>query len=421
MDKLNKLRMLAGVAVKYTPSPKKSLMEAAPQPVVRQPLTRADLANKAAMHLNQAIKALNELDGTTLRNYADKANVQQNQIQDKIEASRDLHGHPQVGKKTMKKLNNRTVGRDRALTKLDPNRPRVYEAATQSLVEVLNTILENLGQGFEIDPPAEDDEHIQDPSEFAELSADADASAYGELGGEEDLTSPEVVAKIAAYAKEAGLGDEQATGDELDSVEQDLVGDERQLDDLGSEDDEFADDELDGPTEPLPGEDPGAVGEMEPGYGEDDGEFSEFDEAAPAITDKNESPNQLDHLEPSPTDDHDRKVSVPASVKTALRTQAAQARKEAKELGVADKDAKWFYENLAKMFEELLGHLDGGTVLDIKKAQIFMSSLMGPMLHKIPAEVVSFVAKGGAERTLKDYMKPVDKKYPVTGKLYKGE
>lgn len=404
MDKLNKLRMLAGVAVKHTPTPKKSLMESAQKgsmapkkklaPKSKKNMERrVKCTNEAAVHLTRAIEALKQVPAVDYLNDVD---------QHIADLSAVLEG---------------CAGKSGIVSLVE-----TYQAEYRTLAAVK--------EGFEIDPPAEDDEHIQDPSEFAELSADADAAAYGEMGGEEDVTSPEVVAKIAAYAKEAGfdaagedMGADMAAS-EMDPAEMDLVGDERQLDDLGDEemgDDEFADDEFDGPADPLTGEDPGAAGMEDPGYGEDDGEFAEFDEAAPAIVDKNESPNQLDHLEPSPTDDHDKKVTVPAALKTALRDQAAQARKEAKELGVADRDAKWFYENLAKMFEELLGHLEGGTVLDIKKAQIFMTSLMGPMLHKIPAEVVSFVAKGGADRTLKDYMKPVDKKYPVTGKMYKGE
>lgn len=136
--------------------------------------------------------------------------------------------------------------------------------------------------------------------------------------------------------------------------------------------------------------------------------------------DKDESPNQLDALDvPSQQDqtvgDHDQKINVPADIKKQLKDQADEARKEAEKLNVSNRDASYFYKDLARAFDDLRGHLEGGTVYDMKQAQIFMTSLMGPMLHKIPADVVRFISYGGKSRSLKDYMNKVDSKYPITG------
>ena len=136
--------------------------------------------------------------------------------------------------------------------------------------------------------------------------------------------------------------------------------------------------------------------------------------------DKDESPNQLDALDtPSEQDqsgggDHDRKIEVPAAIKSALKAEAAQARKEGKALNVSNREASYFYDDLAQAFDDLRTHLEGGTVYDIKQAQIFMTSLMGPMLHKIPDAVNDFVMRGGQNRSLKDHFTKVQG-YPIEG------
>jgi len=137
--------------------------------------------------------------------------------------------------------------------------------------------------------------------------------------------------------------------------------------------------------------------------------------------DKDESPQQLHALDtPSEQDqsggnDHDRACPCPARIKNLLKTEANEARDKAKKLSITDREDSYFYDDLAHAFEDLYNHLDGGTVYDIKKAQIFMSSLMGPMLHKIPRDVADWVVKGGQQRSLKSYMTKVDDKYPITG------
>lgn len=124
-------------------------------------------------------------------------------------------------------------------------------------------------------------------------------------------------------------------------------------------------------------------------------------------TDKDESPNQLDALGDPSQSDHETKVRVPAEIKSALRNEIADIRKKIDTLGGNDRDSKQFYIDLSNAFEELLGYLEIGTVIGIKKAQIFMPTLMGPILHKIPAEVVNFIAQGGQQRSLKDYVNKV--------------
>ena len=134
---------------------------------------------------------------------------------------------------------------------------------------------------------------------------------------------------------------------------------------------------------------------------------------------KDEGPTQL-HTgdEKSPQDQSDghdleAKFNVPSSIKSSLRSEIANIKAEAKKMGVTNKESAYFYTDMANAFEELLGHLEHGTIHHFKDAQHFATSLMGPMLHKIPANVWKFLANGGETRSLKDYMKKV--KDPITG------
>lgn len=137
---------------------------------------------------------------------------------------------------------------------------------------------------------------------------------------------------------------------------------------------------------------------------------------------KNESPTQLrtmDQQDNSPQDksgdDLSTKIKVPNGIKQSLKDEIRKAKAEAEKLDVRDKEASYFYKDLAKAFEDLLGHLDKGTRYDLKQAQVFAQTLMGPMLHKIPTKVWKYLVNGGETRSLKSYIKQVDKKYPITG------
>lgn len=137
---------------------------------------------------------------------------------------------------------------------------------------------------------------------------------------------------------------------------------------------------------------------------------------------KNEFPTQLRTMDQQDNskqdqagDDLTNKVKVPNGIKQSLRTEIEKAKREAEKLDVRDKDAATFYKDLARAFTDLLNHLEKGTRYDIKQAQVYAQSLMGPMLHKIPSDVWKFLTNGGETRSLKSYMQEVGKKYPITG------
>lgn len=131
--------------------------------------------------------------------------------------------------------------------------------------------------------------------------------------------------------------------------------------------------------------------------------------------DKNEVPTQLQNLGAASGVENERKVRVPAKLKTALKDGISKIEDDFERLSATDLDTRFFYKSLAKAFETLLDYLESGTVYDIKMAQVFLSSLMGPILHKVPATVTNFILKGGETPSLRDFMKPVDKKFPIVG------
>lgn len=144
-----------------------------------------------------------------------------------------------------------------------------------------------------------------------------------------------------------------------------------------------------------------------------------WDDPRDAKNQKDENPEQLrtsdekSDQDQSDGADIEADMKIPASVKKSLADASAEAKAEAKKMSVNNKDAAYFYNDLAKAFDDLKGHLDKGTRYDFKLAQTFAQSLMGPMLHKLPNDVWKFLTNGGQTRSLKDYMKPV--KDPITG------
>lgn len=131
---------------------------------------------------------------------------------------------------------------------------------------------------------------------------------------------------------------------------------------------------------------------------------------------KNEYTTQLDNRGDQSMDDYANKVKVPFKVKTELKAAIAAFERDAAKhhAGQSAEETKQFYLDAAEAFKELLGMLNGGTIMDVKKAQVYASSLMGPMLHKLPDVVWEFIVNGGQKRSLKDYMNPV-KKFPIEG------
>ena len=136
----------------------------------------------------------------------------------------------------------------------------------------------------------------------------------------------------------------------------------------------------------------------------------------PLDSDKNESPHQLCALGNQSSEEKDRTITIPAKLLTQLKDVVTEARAEADKTrnSYSRYETTKFYDDYANACEQLHDHLKGGTVGDMKNAQIHMSSLMGPMLHKIPDDVNDFVMRGGQNRSLKDHFFKVQG-YPIEG------
>jgi len=136
----------------------------------------------------------------------------------------------------------------------------------------------------------------------------------------------------------------------------------------------------------------------------------------PLDSDKNESPAQLDSLGNQSSEEHDQTITIPAKLLTQLLDVITGAKEEADKSrnSYSRYETTKFYDDYANACQQLHDHLKGGTVGDMKKAQIHMSSLMGPMLHKIPDDVSDFVMRGGQNRSLKDHFFKVQG-YPIEG------
>jgi len=109
--------------------------------------------------------------------------------------------------------------------------------------------------------------------------------------------------------------------------------------------------------------------------------------------DKDESP------ENAPRDE--RTITVPAEVKKVLKTEIDELKKASAEFKSRDEARADFYNDTATALENILNCLNMGTVDEMKKAQVFMSSLMGPMVQRIPDVAYEFLVRGGEPKTLK--------------------
>jgi len=120
--------------------------------------------------------------------------------------------------------------------------------------------------------------------------------------------------------------------------------------------------------------------------------------------------SQLDDKGAQSMDDEVNKVKVPKSILKSLKGAAKAFEDDAEKVastGHSAQEKKQHMIDTAAAFNELLGFLEGGTIMDIKKAQIYVSSLMGPMVHSLPDGIWDFISKGGQSRSLKDYMNKV--------------
>jgi hypothetical protein len=93
---------------------------------------------------------------------------------------------------------------------------------------------------------------------------------------------------------------------------------------------------------------------------------------------------------------------VPADLKAALKTVIDGFRKEAEEKNERDDTRASFCLTVADALQELHDDLSTGTALGMKQAQIRMTSLMSPITNQIPADVITFISRGGRKSTLKD-------------------
>jgi hypothetical protein len=126
---------------------------------------------------------------------------------------------------------------------------------------------------------------------------------------------------------------------------------------------------------------------------------------------KNEYTSQLDNRGDQSMTDYEAKVKVPTALKKSLRDAIDAFHKDAENQGSGHtaSENKQMFMDTADAFEQILDHLNAGTVQELKKAQLFATSLMGPMLHKLPDGVWDFIVNGGQKRSLKDYMIKVSK------------
>lgn len=103
-----------------------------------------------------------------------------------------------------------------------------------------------------------------------------------------------------------------------------------------------------------------------------------------------------------PANPHEKKVSVPANVVSDLKAKIAEYDREAENFKTSDEARASFAMTAADAMKTLLDLLQAGTVADIKKASVHLTSLMSPITNNIPASVIKFVSYQGEKPTLKD-------------------
>jgi hypothetical protein len=118
--------------------------------------------------------------------------------------------------------------------------------------------------------------------------------------------------------------------------------------------------------------------------------------------DKDESPEAK--KDPTP------KMKTPPRVKTALNKEIKELRTDAKKIETSDEMRSEFYTNCANAMEQILGYLDKGTIDGMKDAQVFMTSLMSPIVQRIPDVAYDYITGGGEPAKLKDLFTKVKAK-----------
>lgn len=93
-----------------------------------------------------------------------------------------------------------------------------------------------------------------------------------------------------------------------------------------------------------------------------------------------------------------QKTKIPVHVTKDLQRAIAEFKRDAETMKHRDEANAVFHQQIA----DAMVDLEQLMKTDIKAAQIFLSSLMGPILHKIPSSVCKFVYSGG-DTSLKTY------------------
>ncbi len=124
---------------------------------------------------------------------------------------------------------------------------------------------------------------------------------------------------------------------------------------------------------------------------------------------KNEFTLQRDNRGEESMTEENSKVKVPNDLKSALKEAIKAFKEDASKQGNTEtaKENAQMMMDTAEAFQKILDYLNEANVMDLKHAQVFAQSLMGPMLHKLPDGVWDFLANGGQKRSLKDYMSKV--------------
>lgn len=133
------------------------------------------------------------------------------------------------------------------------------------------------------------------------------------------------------------------------------------------------------------------------------------DETLPPIRMESEEPKKIEYNHPATDgevdyggDQHEDKISTPSSVMSDLNAAIAEFEKEVEKYDGHDNDTASFYMTAVDSFRTLKDHLQDGTALGIKNAQIEMTRWMSPIGNKLPASVRRFVESGGKKTTLSE-------------------
>jgi len=100
-------------------------------------------------------------------------------------------------------------------------------------------------------------------------------------------------------------------------------------------------------------------------------------------------------------------IKVPADIKSSLRSKIKELFDSEERYRTIDPQSASFMLTAGHALEDLLNHLEDGDVTGIKRAQVFMSSLMGPIIELIPNNAYDFIVRGGIPRTISNIFKEI--------------